>query len=134
MTRKQCLSLVHRIAGGIALMILLVFWFSTVLSELIGDINNIKMVKYLIPYGFIILIPALMVVGGTGFTMAGKSDHPMLQSEKKSMPFITLNGLVVLIPCAFYLRYLAIHEQFDLVFILIQLVELIVGGARIFAY
>ncbi|CAI3950561.1 hypothetical protein [Commensalibacter communis] len=131
MTKKSLLSFAHRIAGIIALMMLLIFWFSTVITELMGNVDYIKNVKSCIPYGFILLIPALMIVGGTGFKLAGKSQTPILQKKKTRMPFIAFNGLAILIPCAFYLRYLAIHEQFDLVFVFIQIIELIVGGINI---
>ncbi|MDI2090895.1 hypothetical protein [Commensalibacter oyaizuii] len=131
MTKKYTLSFIHRIAGITALIILLIFWFSTVTTELSGHLNFIKNVKILIPYGFIFLIPALIIVSGTGSKMAGKINNPAIHHKKKRMPFIALNGLIILIPCALYLRYLAVHEHLDFTFFLIQIVELIAGGVNI---
>ncbi|CAI3952924.1 MULTISPECIES: hypothetical protein [Commensalibacter] len=131
MTKKQVLSLIHRITGVMALVILLIFWLSTVTSELIGNIDYIKSVKFLIPYGFFILIPALVATGGTGFNIAGKINNKTASNKKKRMSLIALNGLCILIPCALYLRYLAVHEQFNSIFLIVQMIELIAGGVNI---
>ena len=62
---------VHPLAGGVAILMIATFWLSTAISELSGSKPFVVFVKTLIPWGFIILIPALAAVGGTGFTLSG---------------------------------------------------------------
>lgn len=54
---------IHPVAGGIALLTILTFWLSTAFSELLAGAAVVTIVKTLIPWGFLILIPALMTVG-----------------------------------------------------------------------
>lgn len=128
---KQILSYTHRTAGVVALIMLLIFWLSTVGTELMGNFYYIKNTKYFIPYGFIILIPALIIVGTTGLKLVGKTNSFIIRNKQKRMPFIALNGLIILMPCAFYLRYLAIYEQFEISFYIVQIIELIAGAVNI---
>lgn len=69
----------------------------------------------------------MALTGATGFKMGGKSKHPKIVSKKKRMPFIALNGLLILLPCAFYLCHKANLGQFDSVFYTVQAVELVAG-------
>lgn len=57
---------VHAIAGGIAFLMILSFWLSTVFSELFASHETIATVKGLILKGMFILIPAMIVVGASG--------------------------------------------------------------------
>lgn len=119
---------IHAAAGGIAFLTILAFWTSTVFSELFTSHETIAIVKGFILKGMFILIPAMIIVGGSGMSMGAKrQDAPALR-KKKRMPIIALTGLVVLLPAAIYLEMKASSGTFDTWFYLIQLVEL-VGGA-----
>lgn len=128
---KHFLPLVHRTSALIAFVLLLSFWGSTLISELSGNIAWVIRVKTAIPYGFIVLIPALILAGITGMRIAKKSTNPIVTAKKKRMPFIAFNGVVILIPCAFILCYLAKNNQFGTLFITIQSVELLIGALNI---
>ncbi|WP_245911056.1 hypothetical protein [Neisseria iguanae] len=47
------------------------------------------------------------------------------------MPKIALNGLLVLLPCAFYLNRLAQAGEFNGMFYTVQIIELIAGAANL---
>ena len=122
---------IHAAAGGIAFLTILTFWTSTVFSELFASHVTVVMVKGLILQGMFILIPAMIIVGGSGMSMGAKrQDEPALR-KKKRMPIIALTGLLVLLPAAFYLEMKASGGAFDSWFYTVQLVELIAGGSNL---
>ncbi|MGC1503812.1 MAG: hypothetical protein WA782_06680 [Sulfitobacter sp.] len=124
-------KIVHPIAGAIALLTILTFWLSTAISELFADAPTVTMVKSLIPWGFIILIPALMAAGGSGFQRGKKMRGPLIAAKKKRMPFIAANGILILIPSALYLSFKAHAGAFDTGFYAVQALELIAGAVNI---
>lgn len=67
--------LIHPIAGTIALLTILTFWLSTVLSEAFGSEALITTVKTTVPWGFLILIPALAAAGGHGFQVGTRQKR-----------------------------------------------------------
>ncbi|MFZ1468228.1 MAG: hypothetical protein WAT09_04530 [Paracoccaceae bacterium] len=122
---------IHPIAGAIALLMILSFWLSTALSEVLAGPALITTVKTLIPWGFIILIPALMAVGGSGLRLGKKMRGPLVAAKRKRMPFIAANGIAILIPSALYLSFKAQTGAFDTGFYVVQAVELIAGAVNI---
>jgi hypothetical protein len=125
------LKRVHPIAGATAFLAIFTFWCSTVVSELFGSIEMIAAVKQAIPWGFLILVPALAITGASGFRMAGPSSQPLITKKKRRMPFIAANGLFILIPAALYLAALASHGEFGARFYVVQGIELIAGAVNI---
>ncbi|MBK8439288.1 MAG: hypothetical protein IPL38_07140 [Rhodobacter sp.] len=122
---------IHPIAGGIALLMILTFWLSTALSELFANAAVVTTVKTLIPWGFLILIPALAAVGGSGFRLSKKRRGPLVSKKQKRMPIIAANGILVLIPSALYLSFKAQAGTFDAGFYAIQVLELGAGAVNI---
>ncbi len=125
------LKRIHPIAGVISFLTILTFWTSTVLSELFGSADMVAAVKETIPWGFLILVPALGITGVSGFRIAGASLEPRILKKKRRMPFIAGNGLLILVPAALYLAALASREEFGSVFYGIQAIELIAGAANL---
>ena len=125
------LKRIHPVAGVLAFLIILSFWTSTVAVELIGSPAAIAAVKRAIPWGFLILVPSLAVVGTSGFRIAGASSAPFVMRKKRRMPFIAANGLLILIPAALYLAALASHGEFGGRFYAVQAVELIAGAVNL---
>jgi hypothetical protein len=125
------LKLVHPVAGTLGLLTILAFWLSTALAELFGSIETIVAVKRAIPWGLILLVPALAAAGASGFILAGQSDEPRILSKKRRMPFIAANGLLVLVPSALYLASLAGRGAFGTGFYLVQAIELTAGATNI---
>ncbi|TYC64278.1 hypothetical protein FMN50_01120 [Rhodobacterales bacterium] len=124
-------KIIHPVAGSIALVTILTFWLSTALSEIFASDTVVTMIKTTIPWGFFILIPALVAAGGTGFQLARKMRGPLVASKQKRMPFIAANGILILVPSALYLSFKAEAGAFDTGFYTVQAVELIVGALNI---
>lgn len=118
---------IHTCAAIIAFMLILTFFSSSILVELFGDHHAVLMVKTSILYGIGLLIPMMALTGFTGFKMAPNVKKGPIANKKKRMPFIALNGLLILLPCAIYLHHLASLNQFDRWFYIVQIIELIAG-------
>ncbi len=97
------IKIIHPLAGMLAMLTIAVFWFSTVLAELFGTYTTIVLVNTMIPWGFFVLIPALITVGGSGVYLAKGRKSGVIGSKLKRMPFIAANGIIVLIPSALFL-------------------------------
>ncbi|MGJ8662879.1 MAG: (4Fe-4S)-binding protein, partial [Marinicella sp.] len=122
---------IHAIAGGIAFLTILCFWTSTLYTELFSSHDTVAAVKNWILKGMFILIPAMMIAGGSGMSMAGnRTDAPLLR-KKKRMPIVAATGLVVLLPAAFYLENKASIGAFDVWFYVIQSIELLAGASNL---
>ena len=122
---------IHAIAGVIGFLIILAFWTSTVISELFGTPQDIAHVKSMILMGMFALIPAMAIAGGSGMSMGGRRKDTPARAKKKRMPFIAGNGLLVLLPAAFFLEARASSGTFDTAFYVVQGVELLAGAANL---
>ena len=122
---------IHPAAGLLALATILVFWTGTVTAELFGAPEAIAAVKRAILWGLLLLVPAMIAAGATGTLLAGSRVAPLVQAKKKRMPFIALNGVLVLVPSAFTLDHLAAAGSFGTTFVAVQAIELIAGIANI---
>ena len=124
-------KIIHPIAGTIALLTIMSFWCATALSELFAGHETVTMVKSAVPWGFLILIPALAVVGGSGFRLGKRMRGPLVAAKSRRMPIIAANGIVILIPSALYLSFKAQAGAFDAGFYIVQAIELCAGAANI---
>ena len=122
---------IHPIAGAIGLLTIATFWLSTVLSELFGSHALVTSVKTTIPWGFLLLIPALALAGGSGFSLAKGAKSGRVGAKAKRMPFIAGNGVLILIPAALFLAAKANAGEFDSIFYAVQAVELIAGATNL---
>ena len=64
------IKIIHPAAGVVALLTIATFWLSTALSELFASEAIVTTVKNAIPWGFLLLVPALAATGGSGFALA----------------------------------------------------------------
>lgn len=122
---------IHPVAGALAILTIATFWLSTVLSELLGSQSTIVAVKTAIPWGFLLLLPAIAIAGGSGFALARGHRDGRIGSKVKRMPLIAANGLLILIPSALYLSFKASTASFDTTFYAVQGLELLAGAANI---
>lgn len=122
---------IHPIAGAIAMLTIATFWVSTALSELLGSQATVVAVKTAIPWGFLVLIPALAAAGGTGLALSKGRRVGLVAAKLKRMPLIAANGLLVLIPSALFLASKARAGEFDADFYLVQALELAAGATNI---
>lgn len=121
---------IHPIAGALAIATIATFWLSTTLSELFGSHALVTSVKAAIPWGFLLLIPALAAAGASGVTLAKGRHVGLVGAKFKRMPFIAANGVLILIPSALFLASKAQAAEFDSVFYAVQALELLAGAAN----
>jgi hypothetical protein len=88
-------------------------------------------VKTAIPWGFLLLIPALAAAGGSGLGLAKGRRTGLVGAKFRRMPWIAANGIVILIPAALLLASKARAGEFDTVFYAVQSLELIAGATNI---
>jgi hypothetical protein len=88
-------------------------------------------VKTAIPWGFLLLIPALAAAGGSGLALAKGRRAGLIGAKVKRMPLIAANGILVLIPAALFLASKARVVEFDTSFYAVQALELVAGAANI---
>ena len=74
---------IHAIAGTIGFLTILVFWTSTVYSELFGSFETVANVKTMILKGMFILIPAMIVVGASGMNLGRKRKDAITGCQKE---------------------------------------------------
>lgn len=122
---------IHAFAGALALLTIFGFWASTILSELFGTTDQIVLVKTSILQGMAVLIPALAITGGSGFSIGGKWKSPLISKKKRRMKFAAANGILILVPSAFFLAMRAQALNFDAIFYGVQAIELLAGAANI---
>lgn len=123
---------IHLVAAIVATLCIATFFTSTLAVELLGSEEAIKIVKALVVTpGLYILIPAMALVGGTGFSLSKNRKGKLIGKKKKRMPFIAANGLLVLTPCAIYLSLWANSGLFDTRFYIVQGVELMAGATNL---
>ena len=124
-------KIIHPFAGALALLTIATFWVSTSLSELFGSTALVVAVKSVIPWGFLVLIPALIAAGGSGFTLAKGRRGGLVGAKIKRMPIAAANGILILIPSALFLAAKAKTGEFDTLFYGVQALELVAGAVNI---
>lgn len=124
-------KLIHPVAGTVAILSIATFWLSTAVTELLGSKSAIIAVKTAIPWGFVVLIPALIAVGASGFALSKGRRVGLVATKLKRMPLIAANGILVLIPSALFLASKAQAAEFDTAFYGVQTLELIAGAANV---
>lgn len=124
-------KLIHPVAGAVALLTIATFWLSTAISELFLSEAAVIAVKMAIPWGFLILVPALAAAGGSGLALAKGRRTGLAETKIKRMPIVTANGILILIPAALFLACKARHTEFDGIFYAVQALELAAGAANI---
>lgn len=126
--------LIHCLAAIIASLCVATFFCTTVLVELFGSTMAIEAAKRLIVWpGLFVLVPSIVVAGSSGFVLAKTKGNRggLIQNKKKRMPFIALNGLLVLVPCALLLDSWASNGGLGTRFYIVQLIELIAGAINL---
>jgi sorbitol-specific phosphotransferase system component IIC len=125
-------TVVHAIAGTLALLLVASFWTATLVSELFLDADAVVAVKQTIArYGLVALVVAMAATGGSGFSLGKNRKGRLVEEKKKRMPIIGANGLLVMIPSALFLSMKATAGEFDTLFYGVQAIELIVGVVQL---
>lgn len=122
----------HALAGLLSFLCIASFWGSTLVSEVFLSHQAVAAVKQGIVYAFAVFIPLMITTGATGFVMGGKGRHPQIVAKRRRMPFIALNGLLVLVPAALFLNSKAGAGELDRWFYGVQVLELLAGAVNLF--
>lgn len=126
------MKIIHPVAGTIALLTTATFWLSTAATELFGSADAVIAVKTMIPWGFLLLVPAMAAVGATGFSFVhGRTLGGLVKKKARRMPILAANGLLILIPSALFLASRASAGTFDIWFYVVQFIELVAGATNI---
>lgn len=123
--------ILHAAAGTTALLCILTFWISTLVSELFGTHAQITAVKTAVLYGMALLIPSMIAVGASGAALGKGWKLPAVARKSRRMKFIAANGALILLPSAVFLAMQAQSGTFDTLFYTVQAVEIIAGAANI---
>jgi len=124
-------SRVHAIAGILGLTLITLFFTASITVELGGGEQAVTQVKLLIVFGLLVLVPSMIVTGGSGRSLIGRRSSPLIRLKQKRMIAIGTIGLGVLTPCAILLQQLSANGDFTTTFYAIQATELIGGAANI---
>ena len=122
---------VHAAAGALAMLTICIFWGATATSELFGDQTAVAAVKTGILAGMLVLIPAMMIAGASGFSLGKGWRSPVVQRKKLRMKIIAANGMLILVPSAVFLASKAGEGAFDAAFAAVQAIELAAGAVNI---
>ena len=123
---------IHLFAGIVATALIGIFFISTIAVELAGNTDTIAALKaFIVVPGLFILVPAIAIVGASGFLTAGRRKTDLIGKKQKRMPFIAANGILILLPAALYLNHLAANGNFGTVFYLVQGAELAAGACNL---
>lgn len=118
----------HFASAAAAILCIIIFLLSTAVSELFMQTAHITAVKRAIASpGLFILVPAIALTGISGGILGKDRRGRLSSAKKKRMPFIAVNGLLVLIPAALFLSAKASAGEFDTSFYIIQILEICAG-------
>ena len=130
MPRSRLIAL-HAGASAIALLAICAFWLSALVAEFVTDHAGTVSIRMAIFYALPVLVIALSAAGASGSKLAGRSGAPRIAAKRTRMKAAAANGLLILVPSAIFLAWKADIGVFDTSFTMVQLVELIAGGANI---
>lgn len=125
------IPILHKASAFLATLLIATLWTTTVVSELFLSQATLIAVKTAVPYGVMLLIPAIATAGATGFRLAKGRQGGVLRAKVKRMPIVAANGILILIPAAFYLAAKAQAGSFDTAFYAVQALELAAGAANL---
>lgn len=130
-TIHPVLPIAHGVAGAVALLTISVFLTSTAVSEFVGDPALVARVKGNIAWALLLLVPALITVGGTGRLLAGGSPRGLAGKKYRRMRIVAALGLLVLVPAALLLARWAAEGRYGPAFYAVQGAELLAGAINL---
>ena len=126
MIKNNYLARTHAVAGFLATALIASFFVGSLVSELVGELSWIVLVKRSIFYcmwAMVLLVPLAALTGGR---LAGKSQDPLVKAKRKRIRFLAPNG-ILLLGLASYLYYKAHRGELDAYFLVAQTVEFAAG-------
>lgn len=130
MKKRKTIILLHAGAGILAWLLILSFFTSSLVAEIIGKATLILQVKTYIFYTLPLMILLMPLAGISGVKLGGHSRHRVVLAKKRRMKFIAGNGLVLITLAT--LLYFRVHTgKIDVTFHVLQLAEFIFGATNI---
>jgi len=121
----------HAMFGGLAIVVIGVFFGATVVVELFGTHEQVALVKLRILQTIPLLVLLLAGAGIMGNRVGAGWTDPLVAAKRRRMAFAAINGLALLIPSAVLLARWSAAGRFDTMFYAVQAVELLAGGTNI---
>ncbi|HEX7660367.1 MAG TPA: hypothetical protein VF444_12905 [Pseudonocardiaceae bacterium] len=121
----------HRLAGLLALLLIVLFFVSSIVVELVGDHHAVATLKTSILVGVCVLVPTMVTTALTGRARARGRRGPVVAAKQRRTVIIAAIGLAVLVPCAVTLWRLSSSGDFSTAFFAVQAVELAAGATNI---
>lgn len=123
--------LIHAASGTLALATIIGFFGATVISEAFGTFAHITAVKTAILYLIPLLVVFMATAGALGNRAATGWSDAVVTVKRRRMAAIAANGILVLIPCAYFLYRWAQADDFGPAFVALQALELVAGAGNI---
>ncbi|MDO6500749.1 hypothetical protein [Photobacterium sanguinicancri] len=127
---RAAVKIVHRLAGIIALLMITTFFTSSVVTDLFGSYATITLVKQTILQWVAVLVLSMMVVGISGKKLYPAEPKGVLAVKAMRLKIAAFNGVVILIPAAYFLAAWSAEGLFDARYWLLQVVELLAGATN----
>ncbi|MGY6562243.1 MAG: hypothetical protein ACXITV_09055 [Luteibaculaceae bacterium] len=128
--KRQTLIALHAGAATVALITILLFFSLSFWSEVWGGHEETRLIKTVIFFSLPILLITMPLIGLTGSKLSNGFSNEILEKKKRRMKWITIQGLI-LVSLASLLYYKTRLNEFDTVFSLLQIGELILGFSNI---
>ena len=104
---------------------------STIVAELSGNLLTVATTKQIILWGLLVLVPCIAFTGLSGYQITGKASRGLVLTKFKRMRAIGINGICVLVPCAFFLAFRASELKFGWPFYSVQCLEFLAGSINL---
>jgi hypothetical protein len=128
---RPVLVRVHLAAAAGALAVISAFLVSSVVTELVGSPGDVRVLRHGILLGLPLLIGCLAAAALTSRRMAGRSRVPVVRRKQRRMQVVAALGLVVLVPCAVALDYLAGSAAAGSLASVLEITEILAGGVNL---
>ncbi|MGR5149236.1 hypothetical protein ACQKP8_22175 [Photobacterium alginatilyticum] len=125
--KSSILKKAHKYAAVCALLLIVTFFTSSVVVDLWGDLAMITRVKQAIWSCVLLLVIAMMTTGITAKKLYKAKPKGIFAKKELRMKVAAANGVIILLPAAYFLAVWSANGQFDQVFWTVQIIELIAG-------
>ena len=115
---------IHAFSGVLGFLCIVSFLSSTLYSGFFGSHATIASVKGMIFKGVFVLIPALLIAGGSGVSLLGKRTDVLALTKQQRGPVGFMTSLFVLLPSSYFLAKWASANTFNGWYYGVQTLEL----------
>lgn len=129
------ISGLHKLAGYTVLFVLTCFWLALVVSDFFFDHDALALVRQGIVIALGVLVPAIIVaeISGGKLGLSYQGNAALIKKKKLRAKIMAINGALIMVPAAFFLYYKSANGEFDNAFLMVQVLELLVGSYQYYA-